>query len=701
MVHVTLADKVKLDFDLVTTLFLAERGESIQAQESDRERPTMQFPKLTASQRRLVASLTALAGVLCIYYLISHPHFAYAAEIDSRHTAPPIVVDDYAFTTNNVDLIDELDELEDVDADAYNGQEEEQHGKRAVADVEVLGGSNIPGLLNIEAGNTTVWRFSNTSLWGAKANQTYGLPSRIEDGDTGDAGTIYKRQASDSRTVYISVTTCLQPTWNGTTNQTTVPPQLTLYISNSTSNKEPGPAGPAADQVAIQLNEGFANYSTNATTDVYMSVHAPALPDNFTGVWNYEIAASIDHYYHGAHPDTAFLYLVDTDTHAALLVTNNLTQANSNDSVYQKWMNLTSPFTVFVQPSSDKSLDGMRNSYCGMTHASINNASSSVQSGMITRGLGHKPKEQFYIQNLNGSTPYFGVLAMEGNSTNAGAGVVGGGGQVWQPVNFQTKADNNCALVFNLSFCSDVAYAVPSNIDRYPDQPSLSAVYDSYAASLYQNFAKSLDQIPCNTTLSAQYSPAKNCDDCADAYKQWLCAVTMPRCEDFSSPLPWLQPRNMGQAPLNTSSSTNNMPDSGLYLQVQDMLGEHYVPMPSAPGDSNAFVQTYASVAASNSSRNPGIIVDKIAPGPYKEVLPCEDLCYSLVRSCPAALGFGCPSPGRGLEVDYGQRSDNGQVTCSYLGAVYYLNAASAGAGGIEGRVAVAVAFLLAVWILA
>jgi calcium channel MID1 len=655
----------------------------------------MHFPKLSPLQCRFIVSLAASFIVLSIYLFLWNPHFAYAAEIETRNAAsPPIILDDYA-----LDLTDDLDDLLDDDDDLDTDVQEAQHTKRAVGDVVILGGSNIPGLLNIEAGNTTIWHFSNTSLWAPYANHTPGLPNPIDDGDMGDSGTIYKRQNPSLRLVYISVTTCLQPQWNGSTNQTTIPPQLTLYVSNSTSNKEPGPNAPANRQVAITLDEGFANYSMNATTDIYMSVHAPVMPANFTGIWNYEIAASIDNYYHGAHPDSPFLYLVDTDTHAALLVTNNLTTANSSDTAYQQWMNLTSPFTVFVQPTLDKSLDGMRNSYCGMTHASINNASSSVQSGMITRGLGHKPKEQFYIQNLNGSTSYFGVLAMEGNSTKTGSGVVGGGGQVWQPVNFKTKTDNNCALVFNLTFCHDVAYAVPSNQDRYPDQPSLSAVYDSYAAGLYENFAKSLDQIPCNTTLSAQYSPAKNCDDCADAYKQWLCAVTMPRCEDFSSPLPWLQPRNMGQKPINSSSSSiGSMPYPDILQQVQGQLDQQYIPMTSAPSDSDAFRQTYGSVSASNSSRNPSVIVDKIAPGPYKEVKPCEDLCFSLVRSCPAALGFGCPDPGRGLEVDYGQRSDDGQVTCSYLGAVYYLNAASA-VGGVS-SLATAVAVMLSLWIL-
>jgi calcium channel MID1 len=657
------------------------------------------FPKLTALQCRFTVSLAASLVVLCIYLFVWNPRFAYAAEMES---APPMTLDELHVDTYSIqDMIqgDEHDttaySIHDHDHEQDTNTHHVHDSKRAVGDTVTLAGNNIPGLLNIDAGNTTVWHFSNASLWGPFAKPSLGLPSVIFDGDTGDSGTIFKRQASSvTRTVYISVTTCLQPLWNASMgNQTADPPQLVLYVSNSTANKSPGPSSPASDQVAVNLIQGFANYSMNATTDVYMAVHAPPTQPGFSGIWNYEIAASIDNYYHAAHPDSPFLYLVDTDTHAALLVTNNLTTAEPQSDVYQKWMNLTSPFTVFVQPTADKSLDGMRHSYCGMTHASINNASSSVQSGMITRGLGHKPKEQFYIQNLNSSVSYFGVLAMQGNSTSTGPGVVGGGGQIWQPVNFTTKSDNNCALVFNLTFCHDVAYAVPSNPDRYPDQPSLSAVYDSYAASLYDNFAKSLDQIACNTTLSAQYSPAKNCDDCADAYKQWLCAVTMPRCEDFSSPNPWLQPRNMGQAPIRNSSSSMPYPDS--YLQVQDQLDRQYIPMTSAPSDSNAYRQTYASVAASNSSRNPSIIVDLIAPGPYKEVKPCEDLCYSLVRSCPAALGFGCPDPGRGLEVDYGKRSDDGNVTCSYLGAVYYLNAASASFGLGGGRAAILVAVVL------
>ena len=120
-------------------------------------------------------------------------------------------------------------------------------------------------------------------------------------------------------------------------------------------------------------------------------------------------------------------------------------------------------------------------------------------------------------------------------------------------------AESNCALMYNLSFCSEVAYAVPSNPDKFSPTtglPDLAATYDKTASDWYQVFNYSLQQIPCNITSTAQYSLARNCDDCARAYKQWLCAVTIPRCDDFSSTAPWLMPRNTAQNFTNGSSMT-------------------------------------------------------------------------------------------------------------------------------------------------
>lgn len=138
------------------------------------------------------------------------------------------------------------------------------------------------------------------------------------------------------------------------------------------------------------------------------------------------------------------------------------------------------------------------------------------------------------------------------------------------------------------------------------------------------------------------YSLSVNCTACEHAYKQWLCAVTIPRCEDFSSTAPFLRARNAGQEFLNGSSLS---PDS---------------PLRNFP--------------ASNRSRNP-LIDSKIKPGPYKEILTCQDVCHTLVKNCPALLGFSCPQ-GQQQNWSYGMRDDRGIITCNYLGAAYYLSTA-------------------------
>lgn len=174
----------------------------------------------------------------------------------------------------------------------------------------------------------------------------------------------------------------------------------------------------------------------------------------------------------------------------------------------------------------------------------------------------------------------------------------------------------------------------------------LGLAYDQNAIDAYVFFNKSLQQVPCNTTASAQYSLARNCTDCADAYKQWLCAVLIPRCEDFSNDASYLQPRAVSQGFIN---------------QTLNSL------FPSING--TALSDYNKTIPYMNSSRNRWID-DVIEPGPYKEVLPCKELCYNLVQSCPAVLQFACPLPGFGLEISYGNLDPNlppGQYSCNWM----------------------------------
>jgi len=99
-----------------------------------------------------------------------------------------------------------------------------------------------------------------------------------------------------------------------------------------------------------------------------------------------------------------------------------------------------------------------------------------------------------------------------------------------------------------------------------------------------------------------------------------------------------------------------------------------------------------------NSSRNQKIDTE-IKPGPYNEVLPCKELCYGLVQSCPAALQFSCPLPRYGLNNSYGDWYTDGvgpgQVTCNNPAADMSNSARALRSYGVHACVAISTALLI------
>ncbi|KAI8059115.1 stretch-activated Ca2+-permeable channel component-domain-containing protein [Gongronella butleri] len=161
-----------------------------------------------------------------------------------------------------------------------------------------------------------------------------------------------------------------------------------------------------------------------------------------------------------------------------------------------------------------------------------------------------------------------------------------GGIQAMQlPLTARMKTDSRCRLIHDLSFCDHVAYSVLA--DATQDIKNISQSYDTYASGLYQPFATAISQFNCNTT---QYSLVRNCLDCERDYKRWLCAVTIPRCTD------------------NDNAT-------------------------------NAATYTYGAGSARNDW-----IQQTYNPNGYTEMLPCIDLCYQVVQSCPPFLQFSCPT---------------------------------------------------------
>ena len=423
------------------------------------------LPKLSPLQSRLAASLIASIMVLALYFAFSIPQFAYAANVDSirgeDHNHERLL--DMPFL--EVD-IEEL-ELRDVGYEAeFIGYDRGIIGRAPTADAPTALINNRMDLTNVEQGQTVSYSFLNASVFGDLSPNTTGFPSPIkfrsikaelggeegmieggaEDGDKGYSQDLKlrPRQSTDAnyRTVYITANACVQP--QPIINTTTEPPpQLQLYVSLSANNTNPGPAQDSASQQMITLEGGAGMIVVNATGDVFIGLYG----ENTTAykdVWSAQIAASIDapyHYYHnGTDPN---LFLVDSDSTSALLITGNLTNDPANSTVYQEWMESATPFVIFASNQDDNSLNGLQNSYCALQqHAQIGptvttGTANSVQAGLTTRG-NNQPKQQFYIDALSSGSSYHGFLAMNGNSTDSGNGVVGGGGQVWPMMNFTT-----------------------------------------------------------------------------------------------------------------------------------------------------------------------------------------------------------------------------------------------------------------------
>lgn len=240
----------------------------------------------------------------------------------------------------------------------------------------------------------------------------------------------------------------------------------------------------------------------------------------------------------------------------------------------------------------------------------------SVNTSITTRGPLNITRHQFMVSNLTQDTLYSAYLVQNVGSTPG----------LTTPVYLSTKIDANCRIIYDLPFCNQVAYSVPTNPDTFSTDSiwDIANQYDSQALSKFEPFGTALSQFNCETT---QYSLVRNCTDCYRDYKSWLCAVTIPRCTDSTT---------SG----DLSQGTDDVPISPALRDI--------------------------SVGA---SRNPW--VDEIMkPGEWTELLPCIDLCYHVVQSCPPFLQFYCPE-GDLATVQYGYWQ-NGSALVN--GTLYHFN---------------------------
>ncbi|CAF3447130.1 hypothetical protein FGSG_07418 [Fusarium graminearum PH-1] len=515
---------------------------------------------------------------------------------------------------------------------------------RAPAEQSLLT-NNGPDSRKLSPGATVCYVVDKKTLFGKDKRDDDGHEPRNAEDDPGHQN--FRR--AESKTVYISVNTCSRPTMKSKDkdNNPETAPQLSLYTSMSSKIKCPDSSNynkTNSDLKRIPFDEGAAMVTVNATDAIYISVAAPNITKKHDGDWEYQIAISFDEYYHNydSQNGTARLLLMDTDSTSALLVTSNLTEDSSET---QQIMKRPPPYQLFVGDEKLRSIDGLRHSACGLKQSAEIWANSNrtgrhndlVTTGVTTRGPGQLPKQQFLIAGLNHSSSYLGILVKMPEGNGKRAETTGGGGTVYRATSFETSSSSNCKMVTNLDFCNETQYAVPGN-DKKFNNTALAKHYDDYARKMYANFEKVMMQMPCETTPESLYSLVRNCDECRAAYKRWLCTVTIPRCEDVMGGSRFSVVRNAFQAFPNGTTLPDNF-RKGL------------------------------NSSANNSSRN-AWIDETVKPGPYKELLPCQDICYDVVQSCPSAIGFTCPQPGfPSFDVSYGERnSDTSSITCNYPG---------------------------------
>ncbi|KAI8053439.1 stretch-activated Ca2+-permeable channel component-domain-containing protein [Syncephalis plumigaleata] len=149
----------------------------------------------------------------------------------------------------------------------------------------------------------------------------------------------------------------------------------------------------------------------------------------------------------------------------------------------------------------------------------------------------------------------------------------------------------SCVPASGLTFCDKVSYSIP--VPTSGNVSNAAQAYDERARNYYKNFTKLVDQFDCDQ----EYSFERNCNSCRAAYRDWLCATTIPRCSANG--------HSGGQEP-----------------NLKDRDANH----PRALNET----------------------------GSWTEVLPCVGLCYMVIQSCPSYFQFVCPSEEQTRVNSYG-----------------------------------------------
>ncbi|BGP58037.1 hypothetical protein JCM8202_001724 [Rhodotorula sphaerocarpa] len=447
--------------------------------------------------------------------------------------------------------------------------------------------------------------------------------------------------------LYVSLSLCAIPASLASNGSFVLPTDIAkpLFVSNVSSNAAPGPA---ADETATGVPKGakgdsslllygLANVTIGAANDgnVTIGIYAPDTADILAGgdgewsdstvrtrngpteAWVFELSISngtADPPYF-AEGKIGFRY-EDSDATSVLLAATNQSAA----------------YAPLLIPATSLSYSLAR-SECFLRTAEANNAAvpANVRPSTTSRGYGPGNRTQFLIEGLDRDT-LFTAWLLENVTTSDGAVQR----RVWDPVFFSTKRTDSCRLVFDVPACPAVAYAVPAPTSLATED--LLSFFNETISASFANFSRTLTTFPCDKNPYGLYSVVSKCSDCADAYRDYLCAATMPRCDDApaSSPLnstlpdqygstgdllaSWALPSSYQTSLLRTDPFASRTPLFGprnLSTTFPDLFSRSYPP------------------TAENLARE--------TPFPYTEIPPCLDVCNLVQARCPPFLQFVCP----------------------------------------------------------
>lgn len=405
-----------------------------------------------------------------------------------------------------------------------------------------------------------------------------------------------------------------------------------LYLSTDAANKVPGPGATQGDP---DLEYFFGGQATIADTTkqrdgAWITVWPPMNTRNVTGEWDFLVAASSE----GAPlllEDRQGLHFDDSDNTRALITTYNSSQGTSD--------NLTLAILPTFGAAALSDLPFFNSSVCAIAQAFRMFNRTGGRDGdppLYNRTLTNRGQNfpgangtrvQWEVSDLQPGTNYTAWLIDSTPLGSSGASST----VVWPAIKFVTKQTSSCRLVYDVDFCPSVAYSIPVGRD-VSTQHALNVINQTIFPN-FANFSSTIGSFPCGSEEFGEYSPVQTCDTCKTAYRDWLCAVAMPRCAD---PLPTVSG--------NTTAAS---------YDVLDLTG-------SSTGINEATLP-YILNRQNNSRQSYIDSEDGLDARSYGEVLPCIYTCYFVARSCPQPLiEWACPQWDITAQGSYGTFADAG-----------------------------------------